>query len=1165
MNSDLSEKSLGENEQSYENALPISKDQERIWYLHRLNSESPIFNIGSAMRVDERINVSDFNKCLDEMSRRHDALRYQFPEKAGKPCLAIEPGLCGKLLVVDVEENDKEIDKIIEDEFKKLLQYPFNIEKAPLFRVALLNLPNQKNILIIVMHHIIADYFSLGLFWKELGALYDIERKLPLQELPELTVSHSFVQKEIIKKEYDHESMKISYDFWTKKIKNVHPFTAMPTDRKRPAIPSFKGSTYFFELSKDLSKSISDGCLLNDINPERVFLTAFQSIIHLFTNENHFITAMPFDFRLDSNCKNLIGNFDKLALIHTDFSGNPNFEECLRRVNHEIAEAYKHKDLLFATVAELTQKRFSKKNGSPFKMLFNYDDAPVSDCKSNCLTLENVLVERGVTDFDLFLALSKNKEQFIGAFEYNSDLFDIETIQSFAENYIKLIEKAVMVPNFLVTQYLLKGRLAQNYEDREEIDIDDKVAITASFTILPIEDSIMFWFYELEMPYRFEFAPSSNILKQLLASDGLFLNEDNKFNIVLFRLEDLFNLNNDNPVTFDDKILSKNIDDFVGAIRICLNRTGTPFIVGICPSSPGSELYNDHIEILEPEEKRLIGLLEDLGDVYTIKGNEWREYYNVEGVFDDEVDETGHISYTNEFYTSIAALVTRRIYKLLLIPYKVIVLDCDNTLWSGEIGSDGVQGVKLYSPFRFLQEFMLKKRAEGMLLCLCSKNDEDLIGKYFESRSDSIIRDEHIIARRINWEPKSKNLQSIAAELNLGLDSFIFLDDNPVECAEVRANCPEVLTLEVPGNPQKIQMFLENIWAFDTLKVTDEDECRNRMYEENEERQLFKEQTLDFASFLKELNLKVDIEPLSDSFLTRSSQMTQRTNQFNFTSKERSETQLKELCFSGLAQGWVVNVEDMFGEYGIVGFMITQPTDSDNGLEVESFMVSCRVLGRGVEHKMVSYAGDLALEKGLQYVYINFQTSTKNKPAQMFLENLENAEKIEKRGNTTYKLSAENASKCSIIPAERNQPAVSDCEDGDDSIIEKQTSINFSVSERIDYISKNYQNIEQVVNEMNRKMGINVEQLIDEVVEPKTETEEIVSEIWKEALNVENAGIFDDFFDVGGHSIAGIKIVTKINSRFGIDLSHQRFISSPNIATIASIIDNINEDTAVNL
>ena len=177
------------------------------------------------------------------------------------------------------------------------------------------------------------------------------------------------------------------------------------------------------------------------------------------------------------------------------------------------------------------------------------------------------------------------------------------------------------------------------------------------------------------------------------------------------------------------------------------------------------------------------------------------------------------------FYAASGTILARKIHALISLPYKVVVLDCDNTLWKGVIGEDGIDGITIPPGLGRLQQFMVELAGKGILLCLCSKNDESDVLEVFEQRPDMVLKRDHLVSWRINWMPKSENIKSLAQELNLGLDSFIFLDDNPVECAEVRSGCPEVLTLRLPIE-RDIAGFLKHVWAFDRLNVTSEDQQR---------------------------------------------------------------------------------------------------------------------------------------------------------------------------------------------------------------------------------------------------------------------------------------------------------------------------------------------------
>jgi len=220
----------------------------------------------------------------------------------------------------------------------------------------------------------------------------------------------------------------------------------------------------------------------------------------------------------------------------------------------------------------------------------------------------------------------------------------------------------------------------------------------------------------------------------------------------------------------------------------------------------------------------------------------------------------------------------------------------------------------LDAPRKALQDFMRAQHAAGRLLAVCSKNSEEDVREVFAQRLDMPLRHEHFAAWRVNWTPKSENIKSIAQELNLGLDSFIFVDDNPVECAEVEANCPGVLTLQLPENPAEIPQFLKHCWAFDVLKVTAEDARRGEMYRESRQREELRSKAGSLADFIAGLNLKIQIAPMVSEQLARVSQLTQRTNQFNVTTIRRTEAEMQQLATH--ATVLTVTVSARFGDYG---------------------------------------------------------------------------------------------------------------------------------------------------------------------------------------------------------------------------------------------------------
>ncbi len=243
--------------------------------------------------------------------------------------------------------------------------------------------------------------------------------------------------------------------------------------------------------------------------------------------------------------------------------------------------------------------------------------------------------------------------------------------------------------------------------------------------------------------------------------------------------------------------LEQNVRDFGNALKTAVGRGANPHLVCICPPSftaaadATSNVLHERMEgLLEAELKGVSG-------VYLSKSTELTSTYPVEDYYDPYGDELGHIPYTPAAFCALGTMLARKICALKSPPYKVIALDCDQTLWSGVCGEDGVAGVKIEPPYLRLQEFIVAQQEAGKLICLCSKNQQENVFAVFDHHQDMLLKRHHLVNWRINWQSKSENLKFLADELQLGLDSFILIEDNPVECAEVRANCPEVLTLQL--------------------------------------------------------------------------------------------------------------------------------------------------------------------------------------------------------------------------------------------------------------------------------------------------------------------------------------------------------------------------------
>ncbi len=413
---------------------------------------------------------------------------------------------------------------------------------------------------------------------------------------------------------------------------------------------------------------------------------------------------------------------------------------------------------------------------------------------------------------------------------------------------------------------------------------------------------------------------------------------------------------------------------------------------------------------------------------------------------------------------------------------------------------------------------------------------------------------EHIVAHRINWESKPRNIASLARALNLGLDSFVFLDDNPVECAQVRAELSQVVTLQVPPDDQ-IESFLSNLWTFDKASVTDEDARRTSMYREDAARQELRESTNDIAGFIASLGVEIDIAVPEDGEWARAAQLTQRTNQFNFTTARRTEPEIRALSGSS-SKVLRVKVRDRFGDYGVVGLVILD--ESAGVLAVDTLLLSCRVLGRGVEHAVLRRLGEIAKQRALHHVELQYLPTSMNEPARAFAESVAADFRVEQQNRIIYRIPVERA--CAIVhrPDLDGAAAIREHEpEGNSSFASSLSASGTHCSERYARLAQTFVSGRSVLDAVRNPVARS-RSMTDRPVVASTPTESAVLALWQEMLAIDGLGVEDDYFQLGGTSLIAARLLAEISRRFGVKLSMTSILESPTVRALSRDLDQRN-------
>ena len=326
---------------------------------------------------------------------------------------------------------------------------------------------------------------------------------------------------------------------------------------------------------------------------------------------------------------------------------------------------------------------------------------------------------------------------------------------------------------------------------------------------------------------------------------------------------------------------------------------------------------------------------------------------------------------------------------------KVIVLDADNTLWGGVIGEDGMDGIALGpeypgNAYREFQRRLLDFQQRGFVLALCSKNNAADVDEVLKNHPHQILRESHFAAKRVNWLDKSDNLQSLALELNLGLDSFVFVDDSDHECAAVKNRLPQVQVVQVPSRPVDVAICLDRVARLEILSLTVEDKKKTEMYAQDRVRQEALRDVgggADSGEYLMRLGMKMRITVAPQSHLNRLSQLTKKTNQFNLTTRRYDENQIQERINQ---PDWLVadfSLADTFGDSGIVGLAMFQRLDAETA-ELDTLLMSCRVIGRQAEFAFVNELLRRLRSEGIKRVVADYAPSAKNQLVENLLPTL---------------------------------------------------------------------------------------------------------------------------------------------------------------------------------
>jgi len=489
------------------------------------------------------------------------------------------------------------------------------------------------------------------------------------------------------------------------------------------------------------------------------------------------------------------------------------------------------------------------------------------------------------------------------------------------------------------------------------------------------------------------------------------------------------------------------------------------------------------------------------------------------------------IPFSDAYIPLYADHVCRAIAALRGKSRRCLVLDLDNTLWGGVIGDDGLEGIQIGQgdptgeAYLSLQRLVLDLRARGVVMAVCSKNDDEIARTPFRHHPEMLLKENHIAVFQANWRDKSTNIKAIAQELSLGLESLVFLDDNPGERLLIRQMLPEVAVPELPEDPALYSRTLAAAGYFETVVFSEDDLRRADFYQDNARRVKLQQEAGDLESYLASLEMEITFQPFDEIGRARIAQLINKSNQFNLTTKRYTEAQIASMQDDPAYFTLQVRLSDTFGDNGMIAAVICRRATAEQW-EIDTWLMSCRVLGRRVENMTLLAVLDQAKKEGVRKLIGTYIPTDRNKLVQEHYPKLGfQLVKIENQVST-YELEVDTA------VVERAPMSVRHI--GPTRVSTTRRSSDFVIhlaEETLQGTSVRPQQTSQIGS-------------VDEI-------ESKLIRIWEEILDRENVGTRDDFFELGGDSLLGIRLMIEIEKQFGRRFEISKLVSHPTIEALA--------------
>lgn len=757
--------------------------------------------------IQGNLDVPGFERAWQQVIDRHSSLRASFHvEDLDKPLQIIHQRVELPWEQSDwrglspVEQQERMKARLEADE-----EQGCDLSLAPLMRLTLIRVADDAYHFIWSHHHLLLDGWSLPVVLQEVFAFYDASRRGQSLRLEPSRPYRDYIAW------LQEQDPSAAEAFWRKMLMNFRsPLSlARVTDFRKATDKESSFGERQITLSAETTGALQSFAQRHQLTLNTLIQGAWALLLSRYTGADDVVFGTTVSGRPAAlaGVETMVGLFINTLPVRAQVSPETSLLPWLKKLQDDLFEVRHFEHTSLGQVQEWSDAP----RGLPlFESIVVFGNYPLDAAllkQSASLEIRNAHVIGGRTNYPLTVMVEPGVQMALRII-YDSHRFRGFTIIQMLNHFQSLLEEIIARPD-------------QKLSDLPHLK-KQTIAIASTFTAEPLHEVLAFWMQLLDAPSTIEFAFGKHLFSEQSDPSTLPDVSSERINVILLRLEDLEDFAEggarkaDSPSESWMKIEQK-VTNFICTLKSAAERSRTPFLVGLCPPSP-TVMANEHeLAFHNRMEERVVSELEGVSGVCLVTTFDLAASYPVSSYYGSEINESGSVSFTPAFFSAIGTLIARRIFAIQTIPYKAVVL-CDVTLWKGLSKEDGSLGVEIAPGQKALQELMVAEHENGMFICVCSENNEEDVVEVFERSPAMTLRREHLASWRTNWRPKSENIHSLAAELGLGLENFIFIDNDPIECAEVQANCPQVLVLQLPQESDDISQFLNHVWALDRLR-----------------------------------------------------------------------------------------------------------------------------------------------------------------------------------------------------------------------------------------------------------------------------------------------------------------------------------------------------------